>query len=49
MLSGAPAAVGESRRYWVAQTVEEDVDRQGAMDVGRTERLGDAKCFTDVT
>ncbi|BAX62807.1 hypothetical protein BSFP_056750 [Burkholderia stabilis] len=49
MLSGAPAPVGESRRYWVAQTVEEGVYRQDAVDVGRTERPGEAKCFKDVT
>lgn len=49
MLSGAPAPVGESRRDWVAQTVEQGVYRQRAADVGRTARLGDAKCFKDVT
>lgn len=49
MLSGATAPVGESRRDWVAQTVEDGVYRRGAVDVGRTKRLGKTKCFTDVT
>lgn len=40
---------GESRRYWIAEAIEEAIYRRGAMHVGYAGRPGDAKCFTDVT
>lgn len=42
-------ACGESRRYWVAEVIEEDIYTRGAMHVRVRERLAEAKCFTDVT
>ncbi|QDS29560.1 hypothetical protein FPQ37_26575 [Burkholderia contaminans] len=42
-------AGGESRRYWVAEVIEEDIYTRGAMHVRGAKRLAEAKCFTDVT
>jgi len=49
MLSRDPASVGESRRDWIAQAIEEGVYGRTVGSVGRPKRLDDAKCFTDVT
>ncbi|EML1597293.1 hypothetical protein ACMAVI_000071 [Burkholderia cenocepacia] len=49
MLSRDPASVGESRRDWIAQAIEEGVYGREVGDVGRPTRRDDAKCFTDVT
>ncbi|BEV48512.1 hypothetical protein QZM97_25570 [Burkholderia orbicola] len=49
MLSRDPASVGESRRDWIAQAIEEGIYGRQVSDVGRLTRRGDAKCFTDVT
>ena len=49
MLSRDPASVGESRRDWIAEAIEEGVYGRQVGDVGCATRRGDAKCFTDVT
>jgi len=49
MLSRGPASLGESRRDWIAQAIEEGVDGRQADGIERRKRLDDAKCFTDVT
>jgi len=40
---------GESRRDWAAGVIEAAIYTHGAMQIGYAERLGEAKCFTDVT
>ncbi|WP_179949404.1 MULTISPECIES: hypothetical protein [unclassified Burkholderia] len=49
MLSRDPPSVGESRRDWIAQAIEEGIYGREVDGVGRPKRRDDAKCFTDVT
>ncbi|WJN73171.1 hypothetical protein OH687_22950 [Burkholderia anthina] len=49
MLSRDPASVGESRRDWIAQVIDEGVYGREVGGPGRPTRRDDAKCFMYVT